>query len=215
MKFSLDKHTDRQLLQALHRLDSATVHQLCDAIGVTATAVRQRLARLQSAQLVAREAVRSGRGRPHHKYRLTEAGTRILGENYSDLALVLWKELQGIQDPETRERVGAGVRDALVLRYGNLVDGESLSERMLQLKQVLVEQGFEVETDSANGLPILRENNCPYPDLAGRDRSICELEQEVFERILGECVTLAQCCRDGDQCCEFHAATESDVRECI
>ncbi|NOX55177.1 MAG: MarR family transcriptional regulator, partial [Planctomycetes bacterium] len=85
MKAVLDRTNDRQLLQQLHRLGSATVSQLCAELGVTATAVRQRLLRLQSAELVTREAVRSGRGRPRYVYRLTDAGLRSLGDNYSDL----------------------------------------------------------------------------------------------------------------------------------
>ncbi|NOX53936.1 MAG: hypothetical protein GXP27_05750, partial [Planctomycetes bacterium] len=57
----------------------------------------------------------------------------------------------------------------------------------------------------------LRENNCPYPDLANRDPSICQLEQEVFQQILGEDVVLAECCRDGGQYCEFQAGGGADT----
>ncbi|HID24463.1 MAG TPA: MarR family transcriptional regulator [Planctomycetaceae bacterium] len=203
MKVAIDRTSDRQLLQQLHRLGSATVAQLCAELGVTATAVRQRLMRLQSADLVTREAIRSGRGRPRHVYRLTEAGVRSLGENYGDLAAILWRELQRIQDPTVREHLVARIRDALVQRYGSSVDGRTLDERVAQLKEVLADRGFQVEVDCKDGVPTLRENNCPYPDLASRDPSICRLEQEVFQEILGEDVVLAHCCRDGDQYCEF------------
>ena len=65
--------------------------------------------------------------------------------------------------------------------------------------------GFEVEIlDTDQGiLPILRENTCPYHDLAAQDASICDLEQTVFAEVLGVPVNRTQCCRDGDRHCEF------------
>ena len=204
MKGSVDQ-SDREFLQRLNRLGAATVQEICDEVGVTATAVRQRLSRLQSARLVCRQTVRSGRGRPHHTYRITEAGQRELGDNYSDLALILWRELRHIEEPAVRQRVFGRVQEALVSQYGREVDGNSLGERLQQLQAALVERGFDVEIDSCGALPILRENNCPYHDLASSDTHICELEQAVFGKILGAEVTLTQCCLDGHKCCEFEA----------
>lgn len=187
-------------------MGAATVQEICHEVGVTATAVRQRLSRLQPIGLVSREAVRSGRGRPHHTYRVTDAGLKELGDNYSDLAVILWSELHNIEDSAVRRRVLNRVRQALVSRYGRDVDGGSLGERLQQLKSVLIEQGFDVEIDTSGDLPVLRENNCPYLDLASCDTEICELEQSVFGKILGADVHLAHCCLDGHSCCEFEAA---------
>jgi len=46
MRSNVDQ-PDRQFLERLHRLGSSTIHEIGEAIGVTATAVRQRLTRLQ------------------------------------------------------------------------------------------------------------------------------------------------------------------------
>lgn len=203
MKSRLDPN-DREFLDQLHRLGGATIQEMCAAFGVTATAVRQRLARLQPLGLVSRETVRAGRGRPHHIYRLTDAGQRELGDNYADLAMILWSQLQTIEEPALRSRLLEGVQQALVHRYGPAVRGGSLDERLQQLRRALAERGFDVEVDSSSGLPILRENNCPYLELASSDPTICELEQAVFRKVLGADVKLAQCCLEGHSCCEFH-----------
>lgn len=231
MKAAIDAG-DRDFLERLHRLGSVTIHEICAHLGVTATAVRQRLGRLQDRNLVSREVVRANRGRPHHAYQLTGEGRRELGENYSDLVRILWTELSRIPEIEVRKRVLEGVRQGLAQHYGAGVRGDTLSERMKQLCESLVERGFDVElVDSSNSstdpseathteglksapvtraggrfrLPVLRENNCPYLDLASSDPSICELEQEVFRQILGTTVTLTQCCLSGSHCCEFQA----------
>ena len=222
---------DEQFLLSLQRAGGGTVQELCDTAGVTATAVRLRLGRLQTLGLIERQTIRNGRGRPHHTYQITELGRRRLGDNYSELALLLWSELQTIDEVDVRQRVTGRIRDAMVQRYGANVRGTVLSDRFAQLGVALSDRGFSVEVDSRpvdsehvdsvevdsseaglpsvgsrKVLPILRENHCPYLELAQQDSGICELEQQVFERVLGVPLTLASCCRDGGNCCEFHPA---------
>lgn len=209
MKKTLES-LDREFLERLLRLGGGTVQEICADLGVTATAVRQRLVRLQSGGYVSRELVRQGRGRPHHVYCITQMGQRQLGDNYGDLALILWKEMKNITDPGVRSRVVDGVRDALVARYAVRVRGHALGDRFQELGAALVDHGFDVEIDGSSKLPILRENNCPYQELAGSDRSICEIEEEVYEQVLGVPVKLAQCCMDGHSCCEFELVEEPD-----
>jgi predicted ArsR family transcriptional regulator len=175
---------------------------------VTATAIRQRLTRLQGLGFVTRETVRCGRGRPHHVYRVTDDGRRKLGENYADLATILWQEMNNIEPPEVRAQVLGRVQQALVAQYAPIVRRDSLRERLEDLKTALVARGFDVEVDDSGSLPILRENNCPYLELAGSDPSICEMEQEVFQRVLGVEVRITQCCLDGAHCCEFQPSAE-------
>jgi predicted ArsR family transcriptional regulator len=215
---------DRQFLDRLNRRGGGTVRELCGELGVTATAVRQRLVRLEARRLIERETVRHGRGRPKHVYRVNEAGQRELGDNYTDLAQILWRELQRIEDIEVRRRIVQRIEDALVQRYGTPADAASgadgsgadgtgaadasglpsdLPRRLERLRDAMVERGFHVEVDATGELPILREHLCPYLDLAAEDPSICELERDVFRRVLGTEVRLTQCCLDGHHCCEF------------
>ena len=205
MKATLE-HDDEQFLLSLQRLGAGTVQELCAAAGVTATAVRLRLSRLQSMGFVDRQTIREGRGRPHHTYKITDQGQRQLGDNYSELARLLWSELQKIDEIDVRQRVTGRIRDAMVKQYGANVRGSVLTDRFAQLGVALSERGFSVEIGMDETLPILRENHCPYHDLAQHDSGICELEQQVFEQVLGVPLTLASCCRDGDNCCEFHPA---------
>jgi|HubBroStandDraft_6_1064221.scaffolds.fasta_scaffold701041_1 predicted ArsR family transcriptional regulator len=196
---------DRQFLQRLHEIGGGTVQEICADLGVTATAVRQRLVRLQGLEMVARELVRAGRGRPHHVYRVTQSGFCELGDNYAELAQILWREMNKIEEPAVRARVVSRIEDALVEQFGKLSSKAPLSDRMTQMTSALRERGFQVEMDKTGQLPILRENSCPYYELASEDPAICELEQAVFRRVLGADVKLTQCCLDGHHCCEFQA----------
>lgn len=203
---------DREFLSRLQKQKQATVSDLCEALGVTANAVRQKLNRLQAYGFVDRKAVQVSRGRPHHVYYVTESGKEQLGDNYGDLALILWRELLKIENQQVRESVVESLRQSLVNTYGENVSAPTPAERLAELKKVLVEKGFDVEVDLEQELPLLREHNCPYLELARNDSSICELEQAVFGEILGANLTLKQCCLDGDHCCEFQVEALSDLR---
>jgi predicted ArsR family transcriptional regulator len=208
MKTTIDKK-DRQFLDELHRLGGGTIQEICDDQGVTATAIRQRLSRLQGQALITRDAERFGRGRPRFVYHLTDAGHRALGENYSDLAMVLWNSIRNIEDDATRSLLLGNVQDEMIRRYGRSVVGKRISERFQELGQELGNRGFQVEIDNSGDLPILRENSCPYWDLASTDPEICRLEQSVFEKILGTSVDLMKCSLDGENCCEFHVTAKA------
>jgi len=212
MRVAIDPN-DQDFLEQLHRMCGGTIQEICEAVGVTATAIRQRLGRLEGQGLVIHEVVRAGRGRPHHVFRVSDEGLRYLGENYRDLALILWRSIHRIEDDTVRKTVLRQIQDEFVQQYGRVIAEGPIRDRMVQLQQELISHGYDVEIGDGD-LPVLRENSCPYQDLASADPSICEMEADVYSRILNAEVSLTQCCLDGHACCEFHvqemASTESD-----
>ena len=66
--------SDSDLLDLLRKRGPLGVSELVDAMEVTPTAVRQRLTRLLAKEMIQRDVVRGGRGRPKHRYWLTERG---------------------------------------------------------------------------------------------------------------------------------------------
>lgn len=200
-------------LRRLHRRDGGTVQELCDEMSVTATAVRNRLTRLVSAGYVSKRLVRTGRGRPRHNYVVTDRGLRELGDNYSDLAAVLWNELRRIPDVAVRKSLLDRIQATLAERYGRGVDGTTLRTRISQFQRSLSESGLDVEIDESGDLPVLRENNCPYYDLAASDADICDLEQRVFEHVLRAPLELTHRCIEGHSCCTFRIGVERPIGE--
>ncbi|MBT5021024.1 helix-turn-helix transcriptional regulator [Planctomicrobium sp.] len=197
---------DHEFLTQLQRQSPASVQGLCDSVGVTATAIRQKLMRFQAEGLVARKVTRQERGRPIHTYHLTEKGLKEIGDGHAEIAAILWKQVMQIDQPEVKQTVIAGVKTALVERFGEVGGGHSLASRLQLLTSKMADQGFDLEYSEgveATDLPILKEHNCPYHELAAEDTSICDLEQSVFSELLGVPVELSNCRLDGHSCCEF------------
>ena len=190
-----------------------TVGQLVESMGVTATAVRQRLNRLMALGLISRTHNAEGRGRPSHHYELTERGRLAAGNNFGDLAVVLWEEVQQIPDPELRRKVISGVVERLASKYGHEMQGNTTEERMRSFTQLFAEREIPITVEHQNGLPVIKVAGCPYPTLADDNREICEMEQQLLERVIGQPVDLCQCQQDGDKCCTFQTSNHETEKQ--
>lgn len=186
-----------------------TVSEFAEVLGVTSTAVRQRLQRLLGQELISRDTSGSGRGRPRHEYRLTDKGQRTAGSNFGDLALALWQEIRSIDVPEVRRGLLQRIATRMAEMYAGRIQGDNAVDRMKSLAELFGgdrQVPFQVQSDG--GLPVLNALSCPYPDLAEQDRSICSMERMMFAELLGDSVKLSQCRLDGDTCCTFAVNSE-------
>lgn len=205
--------TDQAIVEHLKRENSCTINELIDFAGVTATAIRHRLNRMMESGLVKREAVVAGRGRPVHQYSLTEKGNQLGGDNYRDLATVLWEELRAIKDPEIKRGLLTRVVSRLAEKYREKLQGENLDEKMTKLANLMSDRDlpFKLEKNDDSLLPVLSAHACPYPELAEQDRGICSLEKMLFSEILGESIKLSSCRLDGEGCCTFEASANQQM----
>jgi predicted ArsR family transcriptional regulator len=199
--------SDEVLLNYLRRNGAARISDLVVETGVTATAVRQRIQRLMADGLIQRHAEKIGRGRPNHRYALTEKGENRSGNNFSDLASVLWEEIKAVPDPEVRRGLLKRIADRFVAKYRGSVAGNSLGERMGALAELMNERDIPFEVNTTEGLPVLSALACPYPELAKADRGVCTMEKLMLSEILGENVRLSACRLDGANCCTFTPST--------
>ncbi|MEX0613209.1 MAG: MarR family transcriptional regulator [Pirellulales bacterium] len=203
MTRSDSQSSDDAMLACLRRNGAVTISALVTEMGVTATAVRQRLRRLMDAGLIERRTERKNRGRPNHKYSLTEKGERASGTNFADMAIVLWEEVKSVEDPAIRRGLLKRIAGRLVDRYRDRVSGETLGERMTSLASLMGEREIPFEVESSGELPVLTALACPYPELAKLDRSVCTMEKLMLSEMLGENVRLTECRLDGANCCTF------------
>jgi predicted ArsR family transcriptional regulator len=199
--------SDKVMLDLMRRDGAVTIAALVAKMGVTATAVRQRLQRLTDAGLIERHAERKGRGRPNHRYSLTEKGEQSAGTNFGDMAIVLWEEIKSVDDPAIRRGLLKRIADRFVNMYRDRMAGESLEERMNAVAQVMGERDIPFVVDSTHELPVLSALACPYPELAKRDRGVCTMEKMMLSEMLGENVRLSECRLDGATCCTFTPST--------
>lgn len=199
---------DQQLINSL-RMQPMTITALVDSMGVTANAIRQRLVRLMSSGLICRQKSSEGRGRPSHTYLLTEEGRRSCGNNFSDLAKVLWQEIHAIEDVSVRQKVLKAATERLASTYALEVSGDTLEERLGLVRKFFTDRSVPINVDTSGQLPVVQVLECPYPDLEDDDHHFCEVEKRMFATALGSPVNLCQCRKNGDRCCSFEAIKQA------
>jgi DeoR family suf operon transcriptional repressor len=198
--------SDTGILDLLRKFGPLSVLRLAELTAVTQTAVRQRLVRLMAQGMIERVPEKQNRGRPSHRYSLTEKGRQQRGSNFVDLAMVLWQEIRGIGDGEVRRGLLQRLSARMASMYAKELRGRTTDERMESISSLFAERNIPVTVERNGQLPVLTVEACPYPRLAEQDRGICALEKMMFSEMLGENVRLSQCRLDGATCCTFETS---------
>ena len=210
------RSVDRELLMAMRVGGEMGIGDLTMKLGVTATAVRQRIDRLLEMGLIDREKIVAGRGRPTYRYRLTVTGHRCVGTNSTDLADAMWREILAIGDEGLRAKILSAIAARLGRQYAAGEKHDSFEARMQKLSEMMSARHMATEVSHSGRLPVLDIGACPYPSLtdASEDRAMCRLEEQMISEALGQPVYLSSCRLDGDDCCQFSAANPHDTRTC-
>jgi predicted ArsR family transcriptional regulator len=158
--------------------------------------------------MVERRTEHGGRGRPRYTYQASAEAHRRLGQNYADLAVVLWGEMmQTIPDRKLRRLLFSRITERLAELYRAQVTGDGWEGRLVQLGTILHDRGIEAEVVRRAGddLPVLKQHSCPYFELAEADHAVCAMERKMFEKVVGRGLRLSQCRLDGHRSCDFEA----------
>lgn len=181
--------------------DPRRAHDIADALGIDASAVRRHLDNLLSQGLVEAYDVIEGPGRPKKFFRITNAGRETGPRNYPLLLALLMKKVSegegrkkllryleeiaaDLAGPEGKQR-GAKTRlDLLLLKYNEL--------------------GFEAEVRNENGQTVLVQRNCPFLAAAKDDPAgFCQAFDEGIMRaaLPGQEIVLQSSLAHGDVIC--------------
>ncbi len=199
---------DNDLLKFLADSGPLAISNIMQQFAVTRNAVHQRLFRLMGEGLVDRELVRGGRGRPSYRYLLSAKARKLAGNNFADLATVLWREVLGIDDARRRQGAISRIASALKALYAGAIRGTTLKSRMESMRELLEKRRVRCDVDTLGDMPTLTLRDCPYPELAEVDSTICQMETMLFSQLLGDEVVLSQCRLDGHACCQFNSNQE-------
>jgi predicted ArsR family transcriptional regulator len=182
------KSTERPreaILRLLKLRGQMTVAELCKAIGVTATVVRRNLSALQGLFLVDCRLHQSGKGRPSHRYHLTETASGCFPSGYQSFA-------RDMLDTVYESSGHAGVMDFLKLNNDRTISclrprfaGKSLEQKVEELVSHFSSIGYMTDWMALpEGKLFLFHQNCAIASLASTYRQLCILEPRLIECLL-------------------------------
>ncbi len=192
-----------EILTILQRRGACTVKELEDALGVTATAVRQQITGLLADGYIEAQVERGGRGRPRHVYSLTPKGRALFPHHYDEFTNSLLREILITEGPEKVQALLARLGRRMAEQYEQQLAGLPAEERAAKLTELLNAKGILAEIRFEPDGIVVHEYTCPYYELARENRAICDMEGVMLAHAVKQPVELVTCTLDGHHGCQF------------
>ncbi len=197
--------TRRQILEYLKQRGRATVDEIAAAAGITSMGVRRHLLALENADLVRVELERRPMGRPTHIYELTDSAEELFPKSYHRLTLQLLDSLVELEGEEKVTQLFEKRKQRLLQGYAGRMKGKSLEERVVEMTQIMTENGYMARCERVEDGYALVEHNCAISCVAQEYPQACICELELIQRLLGPDVevTRESHIASGDHCCAY------------
>lgn len=177
--------TRMRILQLLKMRCSLTVSELTEALSISAMGIRQHLSILEEEGLVEYQRVKQGRGRPHHRYTLTEEANSLFPTTYANFAVGLMQEVAKFNGPGFINKVFRSRMKSQLQMYQQRLNGKDLLDRIKELTQIRDEEGYMARYEENEDEFVLIEHNCPIAAIAQEYPHVCEIELALFRQSLG------------------------------
>ncbi|WP_375432080.1 helix-turn-helix transcriptional regulator [uncultured Friedmanniella sp.] len=204
----LDASTRHRVAQSILEHGPSTAAELGERLGLTAAAVRRHLdVLLDRGLLVAREQRvygARGRGRPAKVFALTDAGRADFYSAYDDLAIAALEFLADEAGSESVRKFASSRVASAEVRYADVMAGSTSSSPAHALAGALTGDGYVASVRPSALGEQLCQHHCPVAHVAERFPQLCEVETEMFSRLLGVHVQRLATIAHGDGVCTTH-----------
>jgi predicted ArsR family transcriptional regulator len=176
------------VLDLIKREGPIATEDLAATLGVTAMAVRQHLAGLESEGLAAHETRAGARGRPAKLWQATPAANGRFADSHSALAADLVVQMRKVFGEEGLDKILKLRTAEQEKTYGaRVADKRSLKARLDALARIRSQEGYmaDVRRDPETGDWLFVENHCPICAAARLCTGLCREELALFNRVLG------------------------------
>jgi predicted ArsR family transcriptional regulator len=216
-----DERTRDRVLGAVLEHGPVSAAELGDLLGFTPAAVRRHLDHLsRSGVIEVKRVARAGAraGRPARRYVLSSQGQSSLGNDYLDIAGLALKQLQAVAGEEAVRQFAVDRFSEMEARYAPEIEqaGTDITARARALSEALTRDGFVASAASIEAkapLPAalssvqLCQGHCPIQQLAAQFPVFCDVETEVFSRLVGVDVRRLSTLARGGHVCTTHIPT--------
>ena len=197
------RSTKERILNTLLNKHNSTIGELADVVGINGISVRHHLINLQAEGLITAEEERHGVGRPRFIYKLSDKGFEQFPSNYlglTNLLLdVLHSDLPKKQFETLMVKVGQRMAEMNKISEPDL----PIEAKLAELSLKLAKGGFRISHEREGNLITIHSKNCPYHRIGVQHPEICQIDQTMFQNMLGKTINKVGCMLTGDKDCSF------------
>lgn len=191
----------------LEKSKGATLEDIAEHIGITKTAAREHVIKIESLGLLIFEDIKGPVGRPRRHYMLSPEGHETFPRQYSWLSNILLEFLAEDMGPESTsdlmENLAARVAHSMKDRFNK---AKSTAELLAEITKALNELGYRAslkQSDLRKGA-VIEATNCVYHSIAKAHPSLCRFDTQFIEKASGGMsVRLESCIARGGEVCKF------------
>lgn len=193
------------VLRTLLTQPRCTINELADKVGISPISIRHHIASLEADGLIGWEDERHGVGRPRQVFFLTETGVEQFPTRYVRLTVRLLEHLKGTM-PEamfTKLFTQMAVDLAKDLSEGTEIKNLSMEERLNLVKELLRQEGFNIEWEHLDDGYQIHEATCPYYYIGQNHPEVCAVDQILISTVLSVPAEKVKCILNGDNNCTY------------
>jgi predicted ArsR family transcriptional regulator len=203
----LHENQQKILEHLLDHADGSTLDDLCSHLGITKTATKEHVNKLESAGYITYRDVRGAVGRPRRHYLLSPEGHETFPRKYSWLSNVLLELLADDMGEEAVAKImislAGKVAKSMETKFQS---AQSTAELLEMITATLNDLGYRTvlkQADIRKGA-VMEATNCVYHAVAKQHPSLCAFDVKFIEHATGGMsVRLESCIARGGAVCRF------------
>lgn len=202
-----NEHQKKILEFLLDQPEGITLDGISELLGITRTAVKNHITRLESLGLVGYRDEKGAVGRPSRKYILTDNGQEVFPRKYSWLSIEILSFLAKEQGESALESIMQKLAIEIAEKMKHRFIGiNSSSELYSRITLILNELGYRAQLKQSDIRKdvIIEAVNCVYHTVAKSHPSVCQFDIKFIEVASGgQNVVLESCIAKGAKVCRF------------
>jgi DeoR family suf operon transcriptional repressor len=198
-----NQSTRERVLRTLLNKERCTINELAEAVDINPISVRHHISKLEAEGLVKSSEEKHGVGRPRRLYYLSEKGHEQFPTRYLRLTVRLLEQLKETMPKNMVKELFSQVARDMASDYELPIQGLTIEERLNMVKQLLGEEGFEVEWEKHGEDYHIREINCPYYHIGQNHPEVCSVDQTLISTLLSVPAEKIRCVLNGDAHCTY------------
>lgn len=203
--------TRERVVHTIMDAGPSTARQLADSLDLTPAAIRRHLTALVKEGTLTSYEERvygpRGRGRPSKVFALTDAGRAEFRQAYDELAISAIRMLiDSVGDDSLRELASKRV-DPIEERFQSLREEQPDRPPLELLLEALDADGYAPSMRPVRSGDQLLQHHCPVAHVARQFPMLCEVETQLFAKLLGTHVQRLATIAHGDGVCTTHIPT--------
>jgi predicted ArsR family transcriptional regulator len=197
------KSTRDRIIQTLLNRPSSTINDLANAVGINGISVRHHLNSLLAEGLAIVEEVRHGVGRPRQVYSLSEKGLELFPTRYLRLTNRLLDQIKESLPAPVVNNLFKQIASDMAADSAQKVKFLPIEQKLEAVKNLLAQEGFQVEWEDLGTEFLIHEITCPYIHIGQAHPEVCTVDQAMISTVLAIPAEKVNCVLQGDAHCTY------------